>query len=133
MAEDKNRTPDDKKLVPAQSQLLKKSDGQAVAKKKEKKVYGDDDEVNLLTDEFDTNDDDGGVVNGIDTGLACLVAIAKYYNIPADYRQLERAYVLSEGSVDFTTLVRAARELKLKARKYEGLTEPDLENLFILS
>ena len=129
MPEDKNRTPDDKKLVPAQSQLLKKSDGQAVAKKKEKKVYGDDDEVNLLTDEFDTNDDDGGVVNGIDTGLACLVAIAKYYNIPADYRQLERAYVLSEGSVDFTTLVRAARELKLKARKYEGLTEPDLEKL----
>ena len=36
---------------------------------------------------------DGGRINGIDTGLACLIAIAKYYNIPAEYRQLERAYV----------------------------------------
>lgn len=129
MAEDKNRTPDDKKLVPVKNQLLKKSDGQAVAKKKEKKEYKNDDEVNMLGDEFASIGEDGGVVNGIDTGLACLVAIAKYYNIPADYRQLERAYVLSEGSVDFTTLVRAARELKLKARKYEGLTEADLDKL----
>ncbi|MBR6013620.1 MAG: type I secretion system permease/ATPase [Selenomonadaceae bacterium] len=73
--------------------------------------------------------EEGGRVNGIDTGLACLVAIAKFYNIPADYRQLERAYVLQEGSVDFITLVRAARELKLKARIYSGLKETDLDRL----
>ena len=70
---------------------------------------------------------DGGRVNGIDTGLACLIAIAKYYNIPAEYRQLERAYVLEEGSVDMTTLVRAARDLKLKARAYDNLHEKDLK------
>lgn len=73
--------------------------------------------------------DEGGRVNGVDTGLACLVAIAKFYNIPADYRQLERAYVLQEGSVDFITIVRAAKELKLKARIYSGLTEADLDRL----
>ena len=72
---------------------------------------------------------DGGRVNGIDTGLACLIAIAKYYNIPAEYRQLERAYVLEEGSVDMTTLVRAARDLKLKARAYDNLHEKDLKAL----
>ncbi len=77
----------------------------------------------------DVKSEDGGRVNGIDTGLACLIAIAKFYNIPADYRQLERAYVLDEGSVDFTTIVRAARDLKLKARSYSGLTEADLERL----
>lgn len=73
--------------------------------------------------------EDGGRVNGVDTGIACLIAIAKYFNIPADYRQLERAYVLDEGSVDFTTIVRAARDLKLKARSYEGLKESDLDRL----
>lgn len=65
----------------------------------------------------------------LDTGLASLVAIAKYYNIPAEYRQLERAYVLEEGAVDITTLVRAARDMKLKARAYEGLTEADFSKL----
>ncbi len=72
---------------------------------------------------------DGGRINGIDTGLACLIAIAKYYNIPAEYRQLERAYVYEEGSVDTTTIVRAARDLKLKARAYSDLTENDLNAL----
>lgn len=52
----------------------------------------------------------------IDTGLACLILVAKHYKITADMRQLERAYVLEEGSVDTTTLVRAGRDLKLKVR-----------------
>ncbi len=128
MAEDKNRTPDDKKLVPSQGQTPKKTDGKALGKIQPKKVPLDKAKTGQLDAEVQKSED-GGVVNGIDTGLACLVAIAKYYNIPADYRQLERAYVLSEGSVDFTTLVRAARELKLKARKYEGLKEADLDKL----
>ena len=127
MAENNNRTPDDKNLVPSKGQAPQKSGGQALGKITPKKVPLDKAKAGKL----DTNvkPEDGGVVNGIDTGLACLVAIAKYYNIPADYRQLERAYVLQEGSVDFTTLVRAARELKLKARKYEGLKEEDLDKL----
>ena len=72
---------------------------------------------------------DGGRVNGIDTGIACLIAIAKFYNIPAEYRQLERAYVYEDASIDTITLVRAARELKLKARAYSDLTEKDLNSL----
>ncbi len=127
MAENKNQTPDDKNLVPSKGQAPQKSGGQALGKITPKKVPLD----KAKPGQLDTNvkPEDGGVVNGIDTGLACLVAIAKYYNIPADYRQLERAYVLQEGSVDFTTLVRAARELKLKARKYDGLKEEDLDRL----
>ena len=127
MAENNNRTPDDKNLIPSKGQAPQKSGGQALGKITPKKIPLDKAKAGKL----DTNvkPEDGGVVNGIDTGLACLVAIAKYYNIPADYRQLERAYVLQEGSVDFTTLVRAARELKLKARKYEGLKEEDLDKL----
>ena len=129
MAENKNKTPDDKKLILAKGQTPQKSDEQAV-KKADKKKDKEKEATYLLTDEFYEGDAaEGGVVNGIDTGLACLVAIAKYYNIPADYRQLERAYVLREGSVDINTLVRAARELKLKARKYEGLKEEDLDRL----
>ncbi len=130
MAENKNPNPDDKKVVLAKGQVPQKSEGQAVEKTEEKKEPGNDDPTYLLTEEFNEGaQEDGGIVNGIDTGLACLVAIAKYYNIPADYRQLERAYVLRAGSVDVTTLVRAARELKLKARKYNGLKEADLDRL----
>jgi len=127
MAENNNRTPDDKNLVPSKGQAPQKSGGQALGKITPKKVPLDKAKAGQLDTEV--KPEDGGVVNGIDTGLACLVAIAKYYNIPADYRQLERAYVLKEGSVDFTTLVRAARELKLKARKYDGLKEEDLDRL----
>ncbi len=64
-----------------------------------------------------------------DTGLMALVTISKHFNIPADYRQLERAYVLEEGTVDTVAIVRAARDLKLKARAYEGLTEASLPSL----
>ena len=128
MAENNNRTPDNKNLVPSQGQSPQKSGGQALGKIELKKVPADQAKPGQL-DTSVKQPEDGGVVNGIDTGLACLIAIAKYYNIPADYRQLERAYVLEEGSVDFITLVRAARELKLKARRYEGLKEADLESL----
>ncbi len=128
MAENKNQTPDDKNLVPSQGQSPQKSGGQAIGKIPLKKVPADQAKPGGLDTNVKTSQD-GGVVNGIDTGLACLIAIAKYYNIPAEYRQLERAYVLEEGAVDFTTIVRAARELKLKARKYEGLKEADLDKL----
>ena len=128
MAENNNRTPDDKSLVPSQGQAPQKSGGQALGRITPKKVPADQAKPGQLDTEVKPPED-GGVVNGIDTGIACLIAIAKYYNIPADYRQLERAYVLEEGSVDFTTLVRAAKDLKLKARKYEGLTEADLDKL----
>ncbi|MBQ6297653.1 MAG: type I secretion system permease/ATPase [Selenomonadaceae bacterium] len=127
MAENKNPNPDDKKIVLAKGQAPQKSDEQDVSKKD---LYSSEYEtVYALGTEYEAEQEDGGIVNGIDTGIACLVAIAKYYNIPADYRQLERAYVLRAGSVDITTLVRAARELKLKARKYEGLKEADLDRL----
>ena len=128
MAE-KNKTPDEKNLVPSQGQSPQKSGGQALGKIELKKVPADQAKPGGLDPQVKTQQEEGGVVNGVDTGLACLVAIAKYYNIPADYRQLERAYVLTEGAVDITTLVRAARELKLKASKYEGLKEADLDRL----
>lgn len=65
----------------------------------------------------------------IDTGLACLVVVAKYHKIPTEMRQLERAYIFEEGSVDTTTLVRAARDLKLKVRAYENVTPANLKKL----
>lgn len=118
---------DEKNLVPSGGNTPQPSGGkQALAKIDVAKVPADQANRSVSTD---VKPQDGGRVNGIDTGLACLIAIAKYYNIPAEYRQLERAYVLDEGSVDFTTIVRAARDLKLKARSYEGLTEADLERL----
>ena len=127
MAEENNNQ-DDKNLVPSGENLPQGTGKQALAKIDLAKVPADQAKKSTALD-TEVKKDDGGRVNGIDTGLACLIAIAKYYNIPADYRQLERAYVLEEGSVDFTTLVRAARDLKLKARSYSGMTEADLDRL----
>lgn len=129
MADLNKHNPDDKSLVPAGKQVPQKSGGQAIGKIEPKKVAQPKRKPGVLEVKAVDTEDDGGIVNGIDTGLACLIAIAKYYNIPADYRQLERAYVLNEGSVTFTTLVRAAMELKLKAREYNGLKEADLDRL----
>ena len=129
MAENNNRTPDDKNVVPYNGKTPQKSGGQALGKITPKKVPLDKAKPGQLDTNVRQQSADGGVVNGIDTGLACLIAIAKYYNIPADYRQLERAYVLQTGAVDYITLVRAARELKLKARLYDGLKEADLDKL----
>ncbi len=128
MADLNKRNPDDKSLVPSQGNVPQKSGGQALGKINPKKVPAPKHKPGAL-DVKAYNVEEGGIVNGIDTGIACLIAIAKYYNIPAEYRQLERAYVLHEGSVDYTTLVRAARDLKLKAREYTGLGEADLEKL----
>ncbi len=127
MAEDKNKNSgnDEKGLVP----LNKKSKEQRKLEKSKESMAAQARKMQKALNPNVREIEHGGRVNGVDTGLACLIAIAKFYNIPADYRQLERAYVLEEGSVDFITLVRAARELKLKARIYSGLTEADLDRL----
>ena len=51
----------------------------------------------------------------IDTGLGCLVVVAKYYGIPADEQQLKRAYVVA-GSMDALGMARAAKEIGLKSK-----------------
>lgn len=55
----------------------------------------------------------------IDTGLSSLIVIAKHFGIPSDFRQLERAYSLEKGTVDTVTILRAAKDLKLKVRKLD--------------
>ncbi|WP_294143987.1 type I secretion system permease/ATPase [uncultured Selenomonas sp.] len=58
----------------------------------------------------------------MDTALACLVQIAAHFKIPADYGQLARAYIVDEHGVDNVGLLRAARDLGLKARQFSGIT-----------
>ena len=59
----------------------------------------------------------------MDTGLASLSVIAARYKIPIDMRQMERAYVTESGTVDTITILRAAKDLKLKARNYENVSK----------
>lgn len=65
----------------------------------------------------------------IDTALACLVNIAAHFKIPADYGQLARAYIVDTQGVDTVGLLRAAHELGLKARKFEGVTPEHLAKM----
>ena len=53
----------------------------------------------------------------IDTALGALVAVAKYYGIPAEYDQVKRAYVVRAEGMDTLTLLRAGRSSGLQKKK----------------
>lgn len=64
-----------------------------------------------------------------DTALACLVQIAAHFNIPADLRQLERAYIVDAKGADTVTLLRASKEIGLEARRFSGITVEHLRRM----
>ncbi|HWR55541.1 MAG TPA: type I secretion system permease/ATPase [Negativicutes bacterium] len=68
---------------------------------------------NISGDDKDTM---GKSPQTIDSGLMCLVTAARLLGIPADYQQLKRAFVVSETTADVVTLLRAAKEIGLKAK-----------------
>ncbi|BBB90802.1 MAG TPA: type I secretion system permease/ATPase [Methylomusa anaerophila] len=53
----------------------------------------------------------------IDSGLMCLVTAARLLGVPADYQQLKRAFLVADAPADAVTLLRAAKELRLKAKQ----------------
>jgi len=61
-------------------------------------------------------------MRGIDSALWCLVNIARHFSIPADYMQLERAYITDENPADTITLLIGAKDLGLKARRLDDIT-----------
>ncbi len=65
----------------------------------------------------------------IDTALACLVNVAAHFKIPADYSQIARAYIVDKDGVDTVGLLRAANDLGLKARKFDGITVEHLKTM----
>ena len=68
-------------------------------------------------------------MQNVDTGLSSLIIVAKHFSIPADIRQLERAYALEKGVVDTTSILRAAKDLKLKVRKLDHVAPSRLTAL----
>lgn len=57
-----------------------------------------------------------------DTGLLCLVYMARHFDIAADPGQLTRAYVVDVGRLDTVSLMRAAKDMKLKVRLLKNLS-----------
>ncbi|MBF0329936.1 MAG: type I secretion system permease/ATPase [Nitrospirae bacterium] len=51
-----------------------------------------------------------------DTGLHCLVLIAKYNGVAADAAQIKHAFAIGSSGMNGTEIVRAARELGFKAK-----------------
>lgn len=54
-----------------------------------------------------------------DSGLMCLVTAARLLGIPAEYQQLKRAFLVADEPANAVILLRAAKELGLKARQTE--------------
>lgn len=52
----------------------------------------------------------------LDSGLMCLVTASRLLGIPADYQQLKRAFGVTNSIDDTITLLRAAKEIGLKAK-----------------
>ena len=68
-------------------------------------------------------------MENVDTGLSSLVIVAKHFGIPAELKQLERAYVLDKGKINTVSLLRAAKDLKLKVRHLEQIGLPKLNQI----
>ena len=58
------------------------------------------------------------IVQGTDSAVGALVAVAKHYGIPAEYEQIKRAYVVRTEGMDTLTFLRAAKDIGLKARQF---------------
>ncbi|MFT6915029.1 MAG: subfamily B ATP-binding cassette protein HlyB/CyaB [Motiliproteus sp.] len=52
----------------------------------------------------------------VDTGLSCLIMVARFYQVAADSAQIQHQFGTHDKPLDETALVRAARHLRLKAK-----------------
>ncbi|WP_299734241.1 type I secretion system permease/ATPase [uncultured Endozoicomonas sp.] len=52
-----------------------------------------------------------------DTGIHCLVMLAKFHGVAAEAEQLHHQFGRADAALDDTAMLRAAKSLKLKARK----------------
>jgi len=61
----------------------------------------------------------------LDTGLACLVMIAKFHGVAADAEQIKHVFAIGNDGMNETDILRAAKELGFKAKavdvEYERL------------
>src|SRR5688500_16072995 len=56
----------------------------------------------------------------IDSGLICLLMMARYFNIPAEAKQLEHELARPGLAFDTATILRAAKYLRLKAKALQS-------------
>ena len=72
----------------------------------------------------------------IDTGLNCLVMIAKFHNVAADPEQIKHAFAVGNDGMSATDILRAAKELGFKAKEasveYERLQKLPLPGIAII-
>lgn len=66
----------------------------------------------------------------IDSGLMCLVTAARLMGIPADYGQLKRAFAISEAPIESIILLKAAKELGIKAKQNQTILAKILKLTF---
>ena len=52
----------------------------------------------------------------VDTGLACLIMVARFHQVAADPDQIHHQFGTHDKPLDETALIRATRHLKLKAK-----------------
>lgn len=68
-----------------------------------------------------------GIEKNIDTGLSCLVMVAKFHGIAAEPAQLRHAYAIGATGMNTIDILRAAKELGMKAKaarvKFEKLAK----------
>lgn len=59
----------------------------------------------------------------VDTGLACLIMVARFHQVAADPAQIHHQFGTHDKSLDETALIRATRHLKLKAKAVTASTD----------
>ncbi len=57
-----------------------------------------------------------GSCGGIDTGLSCLIMIARFHGVAADPAQIKHTFAIGEGGMSASDIIRAGRELGFKTK-----------------
>ncbi|MBI3379046.1 MAG: type I secretion system permease/ATPase [Nitrospirae bacterium] len=69
-----------------------------------------------MTENINTNSQTKDSQPKLDTGLACLVMIAKFHGVAADAEQIKHVFAIGNDGMNETDILRAAKELGFKAK-----------------
>lgn len=71
----------------------------------------------VVYEEENTQQNEKERIQKTDTGLHCLILVATYHNISADYEQIKHSFAIDDDGMNTLQMLKASSELGLKSKK----------------
>lgn len=71
----------------------------------------------VVYEEENTQQNEEEKIQKTDTGLHCLILVANYHNISADYEQIKHSFAIDDDGMNTLQMLKASSELGLKSKK----------------